>query len=494
MMLERRLERLEDFPKEAAAQRLASLRGRLVRQQGLLKEGGLPVLIQVEGWSAAGKGALLSRFIRKLDPRFFSVDSLQTEPDRTEQRYPFWHRYIKLLPAAGQLALWDGGWSGQLVRQYLLGQIDEDTYRQLRQEACQLERQLADNGYLLIKIFLHINEKEQKRRLQKLLANKDTAWRVNDDDCWQNQRYQDFAAAFSSYIEATDRPYAAWHILDGQDKKGAEAMALTILTTAIAQALAKAPVATELPEHKPVVNRLSQVDLNKTLAVSTYKEELAHWQKKLAELHNQLYRTKTPLIVVYEGWDAAGKGGNIRRLSEALDPRGYEVSPIAAPEPDEKNRYYLWRFWTRLPKSGHIAIFDRSWYGRVLVERVENLCTPADWQRAYEEINEFEALLGHWGAILVKFWLHIDADTQLKRFQERQEDPEKQWKITAEDWRNREKWPQYQEAVEEMLMYTNTAKAPWHIIAGNDKRYARIEALRLVYQTVQEKLKREMRP
>ena len=349
MSLEKRVERLEELPKEAAAQRLDSLRGRLVRQQGLLKDGRLPVLIQVEGWGAAGKGVLLNRLIRKLDPRFFSVDSLEAEPDLAEQRYPFLHRYIKLLPEAGQIALWDGGWSGQLVRQYLLGKMDKETYWKLQQSACQLERQLADNGYLLIKLFLHIDEKEQKHRLQKLAANQDTAWRVSDYDCWQYKHYQHYAAAFSSYIEASDRPYAPWYILDGQDKKGAEAMALTILTTAIDKALAREPVVAKLPTKKRIPNRLAQVDLSKTLAVSTYKEELRHWQKKLAELHNRLYRTKTPLIVLYEGWDAAGKGGNIRRLSEALDPRGYEVSPIASPEPYEKNRYYLWRFWTRLP-------------------------------------------------------------------------------------------------------------------------------------------------
>ena len=195
-------------------------------------------------------------------------------------------------------------------------------------------------------------------------------------------------------------------------------------------------------------------------------------QKRLTVLHNRTYRKKVPVIIVYEGWDAAGKGGNIRRVTAALDPRGYQVNPIASPEPHEKARHYLWRFWTRLPKTGHIAIFDRSWYGRVMVERIEGFCTENDWQRAYNEINEFEAELINWGAVILKFWVHIDPDTQLERFNSRQSTPEKQWKITDEDWRNREKWPAYEQAVDEMLQKTSTQKAPWHILPSNDKKFA----------------------
>jgi len=205
-------------------------------------------------------------------------------------------------------------------------------------------------------------------------------------------------------------------------------------------------------------------------------------------LHNILYQKKIPLIIVYEGWDAAGKGGNIKRLTDGLDPRGFEVIPVAAPTPPELYRQYLWRFWGSLPKSGHIAIYDRSWYGRVMVERLEGFCTEAQWKRAFDEMNHFELSLKRWGAVIIKFWLHIDSDEQLRRFTERQNTPEKQWKITAEDWRNREKWTQYEQAVGDMLMYTNTDYAPWVVIESNNKKYARVAAIKAVIKQIEKTL------
>ena len=234
--------------------------------------------------------------------------------------------------------------------------------------------------------------------------------------------------------------------------------------------------------------RLADVKLDKTVSEEKYEEQLKKYRERLAALHNELYRKKVPVVIVYEGWDAAGKGGNIKRLASALDPRGYEVLPIASPTPDEKHRQYLWRFWTRLPKTGHIAIFDRSWYGRVMVERLEGFCTETDWKRAYDEINEFERELYDWGAVVVKFWLHIDQDEQLRRFNDRQNTPSKQWKITDEDWRNREKWDAYEEAVNEMLERTSTENAPWHILESVDKKYARLKAIRIVMDAIERAL------
>ena len=205
-------------------------------------------------------------------------------------------------------------------------------------------------------------------------------------------------------------------------------------------------------------------------------------------LQNELYRRRIPLIIAYEGWDAAGKGGNIRRIAQALDPRGYEVIPVASPTPDEKNRHFLWRFWTRLPKDGHTAIFDRTWYGRVLVERIEGFATKEEWQRAYDEINRFEYSLTSAGAIVVKFWLHIDSDEQLVRFTARQNTPSKQWKITDEDWRNRAKWGDYEVAVNEMIEKTNTPNAPWVIVESNDKKYARLRTLEEVIALIEKRL------
>ena len=234
--------------------------------------------------------------------------------------------------------------------------------------------------------------------------------------------------------------------------------------------------------------KLSEIPLDKELDDNTYKEELDRLQARLGELHNRLYRKKVPVIIAYEGWDAAGKGGNIKRITGALDPRGYEVHPIASPEPHEKARHYLWRFWTRLPKTGHIAIFDRTWYGRVMVERLEGFCSENDWMRAYNEINEFEKELQDWGAVLIKFWVQIDKETQLARFTDRQNTPEKQWKITDEDWRNRDKWDQYETAVNEMIQKTSTVYAPWHILESTDKKYARIKALWIVVEELEKVL------
>ena len=234
--------------------------------------------------------------------------------------------------------------------------------------------------------------------------------------------------------------------------------------------------------------KLSEVNLTKALNEEEYRELLKKEQSTLKKLHNKIYRKKIPVVIAYEGWDAAGKGGNIRRVAEALDPRGYEVVPIAAPTADELAHQHLWRFWTKLPKDGHITIFDRTWYGRLMVERIEGFASEEQWKRAYQEINEFEEELERWGAVIIKFWLHFSKEEQLKRFELRQNTPEKQWKITDEDWRNREKWDQYVTAVDEMIAYTSTDFAPWHIIESEDKKFARIKALRTIINSIEGKL------
>lgn len=471
--------------------RIDRLREQMETQQMLIKERKLPVLVLIEGWGAAGKGYLINRIIRNLDPRFFSVVAMGESPSPEEARRPFLYRYFNVIPEAGQMALLDSGWMRQTLQEKLLHALSEKSYAQRLQSVRSFERQLSDNGYLVLKLFLNISQKEQKKRLDKLRKNPDTAWRVDAYDLWQNEHYDACLDAYDAYLTQTDLPNAPWYIIDGGERRQAELQVLEILTSAIDTALQNAGVAAPLLQNTFALTqmpKLAEVDLQKGLSKEAYQKQLKEAQKELEAFHNVLYRKRIPLIVVYEGWDAAGKGGNIRRVTEALDPRGYEVSPIASPQPHEKNRHYLWRFWTKLPKTGHIAIFDRSWYGRVMVERIEGFCSQNDWQRAYHEINEFEQELVNWGAIVVKFWVHIDQQTQLMRFQERERTPQKQWKITEEDWRNREKWPAYETAVDEMLQRTSTAFAPWHIIEGNDKRYARVKALRLLNQTIRKRL------
>ena len=478
--------------KAALDARLDKARTGLYELRLKIKEAKLPVLVLLEGWSAAGKGSVIGRLIKNIDPRFFRVAAM-ARPTEEDLRRPFLYRFMKDIPGVGSFAFYDGGWVEQTTTEFLRGQLDEQDYDARLESIQRFERQLTDNGYLVMKFFLHIDREEQERRLDTLRADKDTAWRATDFDLWQNTHYKKCRKVFDHALAMTNTPAAPWYILDASDPKWTELQALETLVQGIHVALQnQAKSVPLLPNTFPLVTTplLSQVKLEgKTLEEEDYRRQLKALQKQLGELHNRLYRRRVPVVIAYEGWDAAGKGGNIKRLTEALDPRGYEVHPIASPEPYAKARHYLWRFWTRLPKDGHIAIFDRTWYGRVMVERLEGFCSENDWQRAYNEINEFERELTDWGAVVIKFWVQIDKQTQLLRFNERQNDPAKQWKITEEDWRNREKWDAYETAVNEMLQKTSTANAPWHILESVDKKYARIKALQITADALEKALR-----
>ncbi|MDO4302382.1 MAG: polyphosphate:AMP phosphotransferase [Bacillota bacterium] len=467
---------------EELKRRLKAARDKLAGQQMQVKEHKIPVLVLVEGWGTAGKGSLIGELIQNIDPRFFKVATMD-QPTEEEQRKPFLCRYFAKIPEEGKFMFLDSGWMDEVTRMRLHGEMDQKIYEQRIESIRRFERQLTDNGYLVMKFFCHISKKEQKKRIGELEQSVDTKWRVSENDKWQNKHYDKCEEIFGRYMEDTNTPSAPWYVIDSKSKKWAELQALEILTQGIDIALQNQSLAVPLLQNVfPLVKmpKLSEISLDQAVEEEEYKEELKSLQGQLKELHNRLYRKKVPVVILYEGWDAAGKGGNIKRITEALDPRGFEVCPIASPEPHEKARHYLWRFWTRLPKTGHIAIFDRSWYGRVMVERLEGFCSENDWKRAYNEMNEFEKELHDWGAVIIKFWVQIDKDTQLARFTDRQNTPEKQWKITDEDWRNREKWDQYETAVNEMIEKTSTVYAPWHILESVDKKYARIKALKIV--------------
>ena len=476
---------------EELTARLEKARAELAVRQMMVKEKDLPVLVVFDGWGAAGKGSVLGRVIKGMDPRFFKCETL-SEPTSEELRRPFLYRYFVRIPKAGKFSFFDGSWMGEVTSHFLHGEISKKEYKEHLTSIKRFERTLNDNGYLVVKFFFHIDEKVQKKRLKDLEAHDSTKWRVSEKDKWQNKHYDKCLDVFDEYIDATNQFVAPWYFVDGSNKKWSELQVTEILISSIDTALANAKVhkAPLLQNTFPLkaTPKLSEVKLDKTITDEDYRKELDVLQKRLGELHNELYHKKIPVIIAYEGWDAAGKGGNIKRIAAALDPRGYEVHPIASPEPAEKARHYLWRFWNRLPKDGHIAIFDRTWYGRVMVERLEGFCSENDWQRAYNEINEFEKELADWNAVIVKFWVQIDKETQLARFTDRQNTPEKQWKITEEDWRNREKWDLYEEAVDEMLQKTSTKFAPWVILESNDKKYARIKALKTVIKAIEKKL------
>lgn len=478
-------------PEEAELQeRLKAANEKLASQQMMIKERGLPVLVLFEGWGTAGKGSVLGKVIRNIDPRFFKVAAMDV-PTQEERRKPFLYRHFVKIPEAGKFMFLDSGWMDEVTGECLDGTLKEKDYKKKIESIKRFERQLTDNGYLVMKFFFHISQKEQKKRIDALNSDKNTSWRVGEKDSWQNKHYDKCLAVFDRYLNDTNAPADPWYIIDAKSRKWAQLQVLETLVSGIDTALKNSAMAVPLLQNVfPLekMPKLDEIDLDKAVTQDEYRAELDQLQEKLGHLHNKLYRKKVPVIIAYEGWDAAGKGGNIKRITEALDPRGFEVHPIASPEPHEKARHYLWRFWNRLPKTGHVAVFDRTWYGRVMVERLEGFCRENDWQRAYNEINEFERELADWGAVIIKFWVQIDKDTQLARFNERQNTPSKQWKITEEDWRNREKWDLYESALKEMLQKTNTTYAPWHILESNDKRYARLKALKIVIEAIEKAL------
>ena len=484
---------LEDFVKarrpedEELAAGIKAAREALNACQMKIKEAGLPVMVIFEGWGAAGKGSVLGRVIKSIDPRFFKVQTYAA-PTAEEKRYPFLYRYIKDIPEKGKFTFYDTYWMEEITDARLDGSMSDAEYEERIDSINRTERTLVDNGYLVMKFFFQIGKKEQKRRLDELLDNKDTKWRVDKSDLYENKHYDESIKVYDKYLKDTNSPTAPWYIIDAKDKKFAELQVLEFLNSGIETALKNKELAAPILQNTFALKKtpkLKDIELKgKTLTDEEYDKRLDELQSELRQLHYKLYRKKIPVIIAYEGWDAAGKGGNIKRITGALDPRGFEVLPIASPEPHEKARHFLWRFWTRLPKTGHIAIFDRTWYGRVMVERIEGFCSENDWQRAYNEINEFEKELTDWGAVVIKFWVQIDKRTQLKRFKERQATPEKQWKITDEDWRNREKWNQYEGAIDEMIQKTSTEFAPWYILESVDKKYARIKALEIVIDQI----------
>ncbi|MGN1417537.1 MAG: polyphosphate:AMP phosphotransferase [Oscillospiraceae bacterium] len=472
-----------------------SLQQNLSKLQLKMKEKKLPVIIVFEGWGASGKGSLIADIIKMLDPRFFNVYS--TLPDtETDKRYPLMKRFWENIPAKGKMAIMDRSWYQELAIAKLEEGISEEEYDKRIESVNTFERQLTDDGYLIIKLFLHISRQEQKRRFIKLREDSSTKWRVTDTDKMRNKNYDTYYKQFDDMLKRTDTEYCHWRIIDTTDKQFTRFQLFNILVSQITNAVNSEPhypipadVTTMFPMQKTPL--LSEVSLeNKVIKPSKYPEELKKCQKQLSKLHSKIYKKKIPVVIAFEGWDAAGKGGAIKRLGAAFDPRGYEAVPVAAPEKYELERHYLWRFWRKLPKTGHITIFDRTWYGRVMVERLEGLTPEARCAMAYREIDEFERELTRSGVVLIKFWMQIDKDEQLSRFNERMENPEKQWKITDEDWRNREKWDMYETAVNEMLEKTSTAYAPWTIVESNDKLYARIKVMNTVIDRLEEALKK----
>ena len=462
----------------------------------------IPIILLFEGWDAAGKGTLINRLILAMDSRGVSVHPT-FPPDEEEALRPFLWRFWRTIPENGRVAVYDRSWYRRVLTDRIDGNVPKKEWNASYDEIRTFERHLTDDGYILLKFFLHISKKEQKKRFKALESDSSTTWRVSKEDWKHHKQYDKYVKAVEDMLALTETDYAPWTIIESQDLRFATVKLFQRIVDGIEKRMPRLDSSgsdKRKTKKKPAepgadvsasgfsTSILEGVDLSISIDRDDYKKKLKASQARIRQLEFEIYRKRIPVVIVYEGWDAAGKGGNIRRLVQALDPRGYEVIPIAGPNDTEKAHHYLWRFWMEFPKAGHIAIFDRSWYGRILVERVEEFCMEEEWRRAYREINEMERQWISFGAVLVKLWLQIDRDEQLRRFEERQGKEHKKWKITDEDWRNREKWDVYNDAVNEMILRTSPPDAPWTVVEANSKFYARIKALETVVRAIEKKL------
>ena len=494
--------------KEQYQQAIPRLRSDLRGLQHAVRACGVPVLVLFEGWNAAGKGDSIGALVQSLDPRGFKVHTTQA-PTLEEQLHPFLWRFWSRLPAQGELVFWDRSWYRQMLEERVDGNLDREAALAAGGEIREFERQLSDEGVVLIKFWLHISKKEQERRLAGMQSDRFERWRWAQADWKKDRSYKKYLEAAEEMLALTSKVGAPWKLVEAHNRRFRRVKVFRHLIGALKSHLsrqrggrkkigASPPTVNDIDseirsrallievDSEPTV--LDRSDLSRHLDRGNYEKQLSRLQRRLRDLEFECYGRRVASVVVYEGWDAAGKGGNIKRLTQELDPRGYQVVPVNAPTVEEKTHHYLWRFWRHLPKAGHMAIFDRSWYGRVLVERVEGLATEEEWRRAFQEINEFERHITASGVVCVKFWLHLSPEAQLRRFQDRERTPRKRFKITTEDWRNRARWNDYRLAVSEMIERTSTANAPWIIVEAEDKLWARVKTLSTLVTTLEKRL------
>ncbi|MDQ6917011.1 MAG: polyphosphate:AMP phosphotransferase [Pseudomonadota bacterium] len=458
-----------------------------------------PVLIILSGVHAGGRGETANKLTEWMDPRHIRVVAFGPRTPEEAERPPAW-RYWRALPAKGKIGIFLNAWYNEAMRAGERGKIDDDRLHSHLQAIRDQEQTLTDEGGLLLKFWIHLSKSEKKERLTALESDARTRWRVTRDD-WEAYRiYNKSHALWEHLLRETSTGQAPWYVVEGADERYRNLTVGKILLDAMS-AIVKAPlsvkkiplkhaVAPTSPSVIDNVKLIRDLDLSKKISQEDYRRELEKYQGKLAKLSRHKRFANHSLILAFEGSDAAGKGGAIRRVTGALDARQYVTVPVAAPTEEEQAQPYLWRFWRNVPPRGGITIFDRSWYGRVLVERVEGYCTVDEWMRSYGEINQFEEQLTIGNAILVKFWLQISKEEQLRRFRAREHTPFKRFKITAEDWRNRKKWHQYEAAVCDMVDRTSTEIASWTLVEAEDKSYARIKILRTIVGRLERALKR----
>lgn len=451
------------------------------------------VILLVSGQDGAGKSETINTLYEWMDPHYLSTLAFSEPSDEESERPTLW-RYWKSLPPRGRIGIFAGSWYSTPIREHMDGTLGTLELDARAEQIKRFETMLHNEGALILKFWFHLDKAAQKKRLQELERDPRTAWRVSKKNWERLKGVEHLQKTAGHLLRMTDTPSAPWVVVDGRDDEYRALTVGRVLLDALRARLAQTQSAT--PPVAPIarpgtdgLNVLTAMNLRQHLDNKSYERELAHWQGELSRLVRHAHFMKRALVCVMEGADAAGKGGAIRRVGAALDARQYQVIPVAAPTEEERLQPYLWRFWRHLPRHGHATFFDRSWYGRVLVERIEGLCEETAWLRAYSEINDFEREMHDSGIIVLKFWLQISQDEQLRRFKEREAIAFKRFKITEEDWRNREKWDAYQQAVCDMVERTSTGDAPWTLVEANDKKYARVKIL----QTLCERLHKELR-
>jgi polyphosphate:AMP phosphotransferase len=493
------------------------LRTELLEVQRQLTPARFPLIVVFAGVDGAGKGETVNLLNAWMDPRWIVTRAYQ-EPSEEERERPEYWRYWRDLPPRGRIGFFLSSWYSRPILDRVYGRSRTAEFdRQLTRIAA-FERNLTDDGALILKFWMHLGKRAQKKRLRTLEKDRLTRWRVTKSQ-WQHWRmYDKFVAAAERALRRTSTVQAPWIIVEGVDEAYRSVTVATTIRDAIRKALAESdgahrertlassatnqgrrktasvpksssPAVVETPHTaKAGPTILSSLDMSQAVAKKDFATELERYQGRLNLLSRKAQAKGVSTILVFEGWDAAGKGGAIRRITGALDARSYQVIPIAAPTDEERAHHYLWRFWRHLSRAGRLTIFDRSWYGRVLVERVEGFATEQEWRRAYSEIGEFEEQLVERGIVLVKYWVHISEDEQLRRFKEREKARYKQWKLTDEDWRNRAKWDDYERAVNDMVEQTSTELAPWTLVEGNDKYFARLKVLKTLCASLERAL------
>jgi len=479
--------------KEVWDREVPALREALLDAQFDLAAAKFPVIILVAGVDGAGKSETVNTLNEWMDPRHIQTHGL-AEPSDEERERPHMWRYWRLLPPKGKIGIFDGSWYTWPILERAHGRIKTSDLDQDMARVARFEQMLIHEGALVLKFWMHLGKTVQKKRLKSLEKDPKTSWRVTPRDWKHFEMYDTFRQVAERALRATSTGDAPWIVVEATDPRYQRLTVGKILLERLRARLDHpAPVVPAPPSQPPSptldgVNILKALDLSKRMDKKDYEEELLILQGKLNLLTRHRNFRKHAVVLVFEGVDAAGKGGGIRRITQALDARRYHIHPIAAPTEEERAQPYLWRFWRNLPRQGEVAIYDRSWYGRVLVERVEGFCSEADWRRAYSEINDFEDQVVRNRSLLLKFWLSISQEEQLRRFEERETTPFKRFKITEEDWRNREKWPAYEAAICDMLDRTSTGTAPWTLVESEDKYYGRIKILRTLVARLEEEL------